>query len=297
MVSFSKIIKEIGFTYSFKRLKKAILLVVLFTLIGLGVYFLYRFESSESGLKIAYEKEISSIVDLADNTIIKIYKQDLNDDQVLDYVFIMGKEKRSSENALNSTLEVYNDVSLVVIDGASSEEKIYETKKDYKPATNLEIIDSKNEKYFLIYDETGSVDLLKLEGNSLVNIIKNTTSDNLLGYTIYTSKNEENESVLEVTLDNYGKDYLKKYEETKILDFSDLSVDLSKYRETYLRDKISKFEFKNIDEDEELEFVTTQYILYGLDDSVTENKTIGKIEIYFNINDDKLVFDKVEINI
>ena len=296
-MSFSKIIKEIGFTYSFKRLKKAILLVVLFTLIGLGVYFLYRFESSESGLKIAYEKEISSIVDLADNTIIKIYKQDLNDDQVLDYVFIMGKEKRSSENALNSTLEVYNDVSLVVIDGASSEEKIYETKKDYKPATNLEIIDSKNEKYFLIYDETGSVDLLKLEGNSLVNIIKNTTSDNLLGYTIYTSKNEENESVLEVTLDNYGKDYLKKYEETKILDFSDLSVDLSKYRETYLRDKISKFEFKNRDEDEELEFVTTDYILYGLDDSVTENKTIGKIEIYFNINDDKLVFDKVEINI
>lgn len=296
-MSFSKIIKEIGFTYSFKRLKKAILLVVLFTLIGLGVYFLYRFEASESGLKIAYEKEISSIVDLADNTIIKIYKQDLNDDQVLDYVFIMGKEKRSSENALNSTLEVYNDVSLVVIDGASSEEKIYETKKDYKPATNLEIIDSKNEKYFLIYDETGSVDLLKLEGNSLVNIIKNTTSDNLLGYTIYTSKNEENESVLEVTLDNYGKDYLKKYEETKILDFSDLSVDLSKYRETYLRDKISKFEFKNIDEDEELEFVTTQYILYGLDDSVTENKTIGKIEIYFNIKNDKLVFDKVEINI
>ncbi len=296
-MSFSKIIKEIGFTYSFKRLKKAILLVVLFTLIGLGVYFLYRFESSESGLKIAYEKEISSIVDLADNTIIKIYKQDLNDDQVLDYVFIMGKEKRSSENALNSTLEVYNDVSLVVIDGASSEEKIYETKKDYKPATNLEIIDSKNEKYFLIYDETGSVDLLKLEGNSLVNIIKNTTSDNLLGYTIYTSKNEENESVLEVTLDNYGKDYLKKYEETKILDFSDLSVDLSKYRETYLRDKISKFEFKNIDEDEELEFVTTQYILYSLDDSVTENKTIGKIETYFNIKNDKLVFDKVEINI
>lgn len=294
-MSFSKIIKEIGFTYSFKRLKKAILLVVLFTLIGLGVYFLYRFESSESGLKIAYEKEISSIVDLADNTIIKIYKQDLNDDQVLDYVFIMGKEKRSSENALNSTLEVYNDVSLVVIDGASSEEKIYETKKDYKPATNLEIIDSKNEKYFLIYDETGSVDLLKLEGNSLVNIIKNTTSDNLLGYTIYTSKNEENESILEVTLDNYGKDYLKKYEETKILDFSDLSVDLSKYRETYLRDKISKFEFKNIDE--ELEFVTTQYILYSLDDSVTENKTIGKIETYFNIKNDKLVFDKVEINI
>ena len=51
------------------------------------------------------------------------------------------------------------------------------------------------------------------------------------------------------------------------------------------------------DEDEELEFVTTQYILYSLDDSVTENKTIGKIETYFNINDDKLVFDKVEINI
>ena len=297
MGNFSKIIKEIGFTYSFKRLKKAILLVVLFTLIGVGVYLLYKFESSESGLKIAYEKEVSSIVDLADNTIINIYKQDLNDDQMLDYVFIMGKEKRSNDNALNSTLEVYNDVSLVVIDGGTNEELVYETKKDYKPETTLNVVTDQNDRYFLISDETGSVDLLKLEEDSLENKKKNTTSDNLLGYTIYTSRSEENESVLEVTLDNYGKDYLENYKETKSLDFTELSIDLSKYRETYLRDKISKFEFKDVNEDGNLEFVTTQYILYSLDDSVTENKTIGKIETYYNIKDDKLVFDKVEINI
>ena len=81
------------------------------------------------------------------------------------------------------------------------------------------------------------------------------------------------------------------------MDFSELSIDLEKYRETYLRDKISKFELSDIDSDGELEFITTQYILYSLDDNATENKTIGKIEISYNIDDNKLVYDKVEINI
>ena len=90
---------------------------------------------------------------------------------------------------------------------------------------------------------------------------------------------------------------LTEYKEEKELDLTNLSIDLTKYRETYLRDKISKFEFKDINNDGIFEFVTTQYVLYSLDEIATSNKTIGKIEIYYNINGDKLVFNKVEINI
>ena len=64
-----------------------------------------------------YEREVSSLIDLGENTIIKIYKEDFNEDQVQDYVFIMAKEQRSNQNSLNSTLEMYNDVSFVIVDG------------------------------------------------------------------------------------------------------------------------------------------------------------------------------------
>ena len=74
-------------------------------------------------------------------------------------------------------------------------------------------------------------------------------------------------------------------------------MDLSKYRETYLRDRISKFDFRDTNNDGILEFVTTQYVLYSLDESLTENKTVGKVEIFYDIKEYKLVFNRVEINI
>ena len=64
MKRFSKIIKKCGFIFSFKRLKKAILLVILFSLLGFGVNLVYKFNSSESGLKLIYEKEESIIRNL-----------------------------------------------------------------------------------------------------------------------------------------------------------------------------------------------------------------------------------------
>jgi hypothetical protein len=209
----------------------------------------------------------------------------------------MGKEKRSNDDTLNSIIEMYNDVKFVIIDGKTSEITTYDTNKDYKSEVTLKISIDEENTYFLISDNNGNVNLLKYKDSNIINIIDNTGIDELLGYTIYTTKNEENTNILEVTLDNYGKDYLKKYSDVKQLDFSNSKVDLSKYRETYLRDKISKFEFKDINKDGILEFVTTQYILYNLDDSETTNKTIGKIEIYYDIKDNKLVYNKVEINI
>lgn len=296
MKRFSKIIKKCGFIFSFKRLKKAILLVILFSLIGFGVNLVYKFNSSESGLKLIYEKEVASKYDLGENSVIRIYKRDLDNDRVLDYIFIMGKEKRTSENILNSTVELYQDVSFVIVNGSTNEVTKYDTEKEYKADVNLKIVEDEQNRYYLISDYNGDVDLLETKDGSVVNITKNTTDQELLGYTIYTSKDEEN-SKIKISLDNYNKNYLNEDKDEKKLDLSELSLDLSKYRETYLRDRISKFDFRDTNNDGILEFVTTQYVLYSLDESLTENKTVGKVEIFYDIKEDKLVFNRVEINI
>lgn len=296
MKRFSKIIKKCGFIFSFKRLKKAILLVILFSLIGFGVNLVYKFNSSESGLKLIYEKEVASKYDLGENSVIRIYKKDLDNDEVPDYVFILGKEKRTSGNILNSTVELYQDVSFVIVNGSTNEVTKYDTEKEYKADVNLKIVEDEQNRYYLISDYNGDVDLLETKDGSVVNITKNTTDQGLLGYTIYTSKDEEN-SKIKISLDNYNKNYLNEDKDEKQLDLSELSLDLSKYRETYLRDRISKFDFRDTNNDGILEFVTTQYVLYSLDESLTENKTVGKVEIFYDIKEDKLVFNRVEINI
>lgn len=297
MGKLSKFLKKNGFTFSFKRLKKAIMLVILFSLIGIGIHFLYKFRTSESGLKMLYEKEISSKLDIGDNTIIRIYKKDINNDKSLDYVLIMGKEQRSGDNTLNSTLELYKNVYFVIIDGKTNEIKEYDTKTDYKAEVSLKIVEDEKNSYFLISDYSGNVKLLKNDNNKIIDILANSKIPELLGYTIDTIKDKDNPNSINVKLDNYGKDYLKEFKEEKRLNFTESVIDLAKYRETYLRDKISKFEFKDINNDGILEFVTTQYILYSLDEDITTNKTIGKVEIYYSIEENKLVFNKVEINI
>ena len=296
MKRFSKIIKKCGFIFSFKRLKKALLLVILFSLIGFGVNLVYKFNSSESGLKLIYEKEVASKYDLGENSVIRIYKKDLDNDEVPDYVFILGKEKRTSGNILNSTVELYQDVSFVIVNGSTHEVTKYDTEKEYKADVNLKIVEDEQNRYYLISDYNGDVDLLETKDGSVVNITKNTTDQGLLGYTIYTSKDEEN-SKIKISLDNYNKNYLNEDKDEKQLDLSELSLDLSKYRETYLRDRISKFDFRDTNNDGILEFVTTQYVLYSLDESLTENKTVGKVEIFYDIKEYKLVFNRVEINI
>lgn len=296
MKRFSKIIKKCGFIFSFKRLKKALLLVILFSLIGFGVNLVYKFNSSESGLKLIYEKEVASKYDLGENSVIRIYKKDLDNDEVPDYVFILGKEKRTSGNILNSTVELYQDVSFVIVNGSTNEVTKYDTEKEYKADVNLKIVEDEQNRYYLISDYNGDVDLLETKDGSVVNITKNTTDQGLLGYTIYTSKDEEN-SKIKISLDNYNKNYLNEDKDEKQLDLSELSLDLSRYRETYLRDRISKFDFRDTNNDGILEFVTTQYVLYSLDESLTENKTVGKVEIFYDIKEYKLVFNRVEINI
>lgn len=294
----SDFIKNLGFTFSVRRLKRAIMLVALFLLIGIGVYLFFKYEASDAGLKRMYMNEVSQKYDLKDDKIIDIEKKDVNNDKTDDYIFIIGKEERSDSNSLNSIVELYKSVSLVIIDGKNNDVKQYDTGKDFKVDIDLKICEDENQRYFLISDGSGNISLNVLdESDNLVDIIKNTTQNEFLGYTIYTNKNSENKEILNVNIDNYSKDYLNEYTDTVELNLVENNIDISQFRETYLRDKFSNFELKDINNDGILEFIGYQYILYSLDETVTANKTVGVIETIFNIEDNKLNFNSVNIHI
>ena len=294
----SDFIKNLGFTFSVRRLKRAIMLVALFLLIGIGVYLFFKYEASDAGLKRMYMNEVSQKYDLKDDKIIDIEKKDVNNDKTDDYIFIIGKEERSDSNSLNSIVELYKSVSLVIIDGKNNDVKKYDTGKDFKVDIDLKICEDENQRYFLISDGSGNISLNVLdESDNLVDIIKNTTQNEFLGYTIYTNKNSENKEILNVNIDNYSKDYLNEYTDTVELNLVENNIDISQFRETYLRDKFSNFELKDINNDGILEFIGYQYILYSLDETVTVNKTVGVIETIFNIEDNKLKFNSVNIHI
>ena len=294
----SDFIKNLGFTFSVRRLKRAIMLVALFLLIGIGVYLFFKYEASDAGLKRMYMNEVSQKYDLKDDKIIDIEKKDVNNDKTDDYIFIIGKEERSDSNSLNSIVELYKSVSLVIIDGKNNDVKQYDTGKDFKVDIDLKICEDENQRYFLISDGSGNISLNVLdESDNLVDIIKNTTQNEFLGYTIYTNKNSENKEILNVNIDNYSKDYLNEYTDTVELNLVENNIDISQFRETYLRDKFSNFELKDINNDGILEFIGYQYILYSLDETVTVNKTVGVMETIFNIEDNKLKFNSVNIHI
>ena len=290
------IFKSIGFKFSYRRLKKAILLVLLYVLIGVGVWTFYEYENSESGLKKIYTKEVSSFYDIGDKKRVKIIKRNEVGDDTLDYILLVGTESRSNEDNLNSTVELYKDVNLVIIDGNTKENFVYDSQKDFKSNVKLRVVEDSSNKYFMASDESGNILLLAFRDNNFVDIIKNTTQNDFLGYTIYTSQDSENPKVLDVRIDNFSKDYLASHEETEKLDFSDKNIDLSSYRETYLRDNFSNFELKDTNNDGVLELVATQKILYCLDDK-SEEKTTGQVVTTFNITQDKLVFQGVDIHI
>ena len=294
----SDFIKNLGFTFSVRRLKRAIMLVALFLLIGIGVYLFFKYEASDAGLKRMYMNEVSQKYDLKDDKIIDIEKKDVNNDKTDDYIFIIGKEERSDSNSLNSIVELYKSVSLVIIDGKNNDVKQYDTGKDFKVDIDLKICEDENQRYFLISDGSGNISLNVLdESDNLVDIIKNTTQNEFLGYTIYTNKNSENKEILNVNIDNYSKDYLNEYTDTVELNLVENNIDISQFRETYLRDKFSNFELKDINNDGILEFIGYQYILYSLDETLTANKTVGVIETIFNIEENKLKFNSVNIHI
>ena len=302
MNKISEYIKSIGFTFSFRRLKRAILLIILFAIIGAIVFLGYKYKNTDEWKMKKYTSEVASKFDIGDKNVINIVKKDVTLDNKADYVFICGNEVYSTDSSSNKTIEQYENVTLVLIDGKIDIPVVYDINKKFSSDVELKVCDDEQNIYFLVSDTKGNVSLCKMSSQegpqdinsrSMDDIVANTT-ESFLGYTIYIDKQEE--SKIKVTLDNYNKPYLDEHTDETILDFSENGIDISRYRETYLRDSFSSFELKDDNNDGILEFVGYQHLLYCLDD--TQNKTLGIVKTIFTIeNDNKLKFSHVEISI
>ncbi len=288
-----------------KKIWLTILVVVVLGAVGAGVYFVKSYNNSEKGLTKKYYAEIKESLPLDEKrTLIKLIKSDFNLDNVEDYIGITGIEKHSDESnsinsKINSTLELYQNVEIVYIDGKSKELKNYASEMSFYPEVKLETKNDDKNRYIFVSDESsGNVVLLILRENNLVNIVKDSIQSDFNGYTINVTFDAENSSKIKIKLDNYARSYLTAVNDEMPLEFEDKNINKDNYRATYLANKFCKYKLEDIDNDNRLELIGIQNVLYLIDaDSNTDmEKTAGVLETTFKIDDNnKLVYNKVEV--
>ncbi len=301
MKIFSDFFRNLGFTFSFRRLRKAIILVIFFVIIAFGVALYTNIINSEKWIQKIYKEEVANKYEISKESIIKVIKEDINADSNTDIIFVTGQISKGRE-ATNAGK--FDEVVLYLVDGKTETLKKYETKKSFTSDVDLSIASDEQSKYIVLQDKSGNITLCKMKNVDVLNseelpfcdVIAGTTND-FLGYTIYTKKDTENESIINVTLDNFGKEYLEKQDEAKVINFSETGIDMKKYRETYIRDKYSEFVLKDTDVDGNLELICYQYVLHSLNDAEIENSTIGIIETIYTIEQDKLKFKSVNVSL
>lgn len=189
---------------------------------------------------------------------------------------------------------MYNNICVDYIDGITKESKRYDTKKSYGTDIDVQIKKDKDNDYILVSDtSTGNIAFLYLKENEVKNIIADSFSADFCGYTIEAEFKKEDETKLVVSLDNFGRDYLTKKEEKIELDYTDTNVNKDNYRLTYMANRFCEFEV-NQDEEQNLELVGIQNILYSNKEEL--EKTSGKVKTKFKFDENKkLVIKDVEI--
>lgn len=282
-----------------------ILIVMVLSLIGTAVFLTKKYYTTDNGKTKIYAKELGDTINLeGSKEILSISKVDVNRDEVEDYVVLLGEPKYEEIDttkvrifkSLSSNLEMYNNISIEYVNGKDNTTNRYDTKATFGKDVNLVIFDTDNKLYIQVSDNTsGNISLLYLHEEKLENIISNTLGENeFVGYTI-EGKFDESEGVkLEVKLDNYGKDYLGKKDETFILDYADTQVNSNNYRLTYMANKFSEFSILQSEDKSKLYLICTQYILYSNNKDLNKNE--GVINSKFEIKEDgKLEFVSVEV--
>lgn len=283
-----------------KKITLSVLVIILFTLIGIGIGTYKTYIQNDKAKTSKYKKEIADVLNLDGNkSVIRIIKEDINNDETDDYIVLLGEEKfdettnKSKYINFNKTLEMYNNVSVEYIDGVTKECNRYNTNKSFGTDISIKLEKFNEKKYIFVSDTTtGNVCVLNIEEKELKDIISNSFST-FVGYTIDASI-DDNEKKLKIKLDNYGRDYLPSKDEEYTLDLNDTNVNSKTYRITYMANKYCKFELK-VDENNNLSLVTTQYILYSNDKTLDKN--YGKINIKFNLdtNENKFKFDNLQV--
>lgn len=285
-----------------KKILLAVFLIIVLAIIASIMYYKDVYKNSEKGLTKKYYLEIQETLPLDEKrSMICMKKFDFNGDEVEDYIGITGIEKYYEEKdgvlkELTSTLELYQNVEIVYIDGKSKEVKTYVSDMSFYPELNLEIKQDEKNKYIFVSDKnSGNVLLLKLKDNELLNIVKNSIQADFNGYTINVEFDAENSSKIKVKLDNYARSYLHEMTEEKIIEFEDKNINKDNYRATYLANKFCSFKLEDVDEDNIVDLVGIQNILYLNDTKKDLLKTAGVVETVFKINEDKIEYNKVEV--
>jgi len=281
-----------------------ILVVVILSLIGVVVFFTKRYYNTENGKTKIYANELGDTIKLeGSKEIIYISKLDINKDGIEDYAVLLGEPKYEEVDttevqmfkSLNSNLEMYNNISIEYVNGVDKTTNRYDTKKTFAKDVKLTTFDDGKKIYIQVSDTNGNISLLYLNEENVVNVISNTFADkDFVGYTIEGKFNETEGVKLEVKLDNYGKDYLAKKEETFTLDYTDTQINSGNYRLTYMANKYSDFYLAQNEDKTNTYLVCTQYVLYSNNDELNKNE--GFVNSTFKINDEgKLEFNSVEV--
>lgn len=281
-----------------------ILVIIIISIIGTAVYFIKGYFNTASGKTKIYAKELNDIIKLDGNKeIISILKLDINKDGTEDYAVLLGEPKYEEIDttevhmfkSLSSNLEMYNNISIEYVNGNDKTTNRYDTKKTFDTDVTIYSFVTDNKVYIQVSDISGNIALLYLKDEKLENIITNTFNDKeFVGYTIEGKFKKDDTTKLEVTLDNYGKDYLAKKEDVITLDYANTQINNDNYRLTYMANKFSKFEIKQSEDKSKTYLLCTQYILYSNNDNLNKNE--GFIVSKFEIKEDnKLEFATVEV--
>lgn len=285
-----------------KKILFTICLVVFLTGIGMCVYLFKSYYNTEDGKTKIYKEELKDKLNLQGNkTVIKIIKEDINADNIEDYVVLLGEEKYEDNDTTKnndikkifSNVEMYNNISVDFIEGSSGESKRFDTKKAFGTDVTVSTSSDKDTKYVVISDKsTGNFSLIYLKNSEIRGVIADSIKGDLCGYTISAEFKKDDESKLVVKLDNFGRDYLGEKEET-ILDYSDTNVNKDNYRATYMANRFCEYNL-SMDENGNLEIEGIQNILYSNKEGL--EKTVGKVVTKFKVSDEKkLVFKQVEV--
>lgn len=287
------------------KIVMTILVIIVLGLIGASVYFTKAYFKTDNGKTKIYTKELGDTIKLEGNKeIIYICKIDINRDEIKDYVVLLGEPKYEEVDttkvqifkSLSYNLEMYNNISIEYVNGKDNTTNRYDTKTTFGKDVKLTTFDDGKRMYIQVSDNTsGNISLLYLKEEKLENIISNTFNDKeFVGYTIEGKFNESEGTKLEVTLDNYGKDYLANKEEVFTLDYTNTQVNSTSYRLTYMANKYSDFKIIQSEDKSKTYLICTQYVLYSNIENLTKNE--GFVNSRFEIKDDgKLEFNSVEV--
>lgn len=231
-----------------RKIIMAVSLVLILSIIGISVYLLNNFFNSPEMLTKKYSEELGDIIKLEDNKkIIRVIKEDINNDEIEDYIVLYGIEQYSDVSAVEGAapnLEMYQNVGIQYINGENSTVTSYETNKNFDVNVDIsvETDTTTNNKYIFLRDSnTGNICLLYLKDGAITDMVKESFGDNFVGYMISTIWDSENTSKLKVTLNNEGVSYLPSKTDEYIIDFSNTKINQASYRQKYVINKFNYF--------------------------------------------------------